>query len=285
MLILKSFYRKKSTKIYLTVITLLFIGIISLFIARYYNINEANKIYYKSYIIFSANKEDLTKIENIKGINSLKFGLKGQNTTKDCMEEPDCEPNYLVIFNDNTIVKNHAKITLFNPKTGILLFNNEKITFTIDQIIETKKEENYSSLYISKTDFNTLSSKTNEYFYILTPKKWLDKEKIIKTLKKEIPSLSNLEEHEYRIKPFEYYTLNVTITTIFLIILSIIFLIILLINTKNILIDENKNSKLLKCLGFHKSTIKKYNVLKIISLLVLSIIISTLTISLIIIVF
>ena len=220
MLILKSFYRKKSTKIYLTVITLLFIGIISLFIARYYNINEANKIYYKSYIIFSANKEDLTKIENIKGINSLKFGLKGQNTTKDCMEEPDCEPNHLVIFNDNTIVKNHAKITLFNPKTDILLFNNEKITFTIDQIIETKKEENYSSLYISKTDFNTLSSKTNEYFYILTPKKWLDREKIIKTLKKEIPSLSNLEEHEYRIKPFEYYTLNVTITTIFLIILS-----------------------------------------------------------------
>ena len=226
MLILKSFYRKKSTKIYLTVITLLFIGIISLFIARYYNINEANKIYYKSYIIFSANKEDLTKIENIKGINSLKFGLKGQNTTKDCMEEPDCEPNYLVIFNDNTIVKNHAKITLFNPKTDILLFNNEKITFTIDQIIETKKEENYSSLYISKTDFNTLSSKTNEYFYILTPKKWLDREKIIKTLKKEIPSLSNLEEHEYRIKPFEYYTLNVIITTIFLIILSALMIVI-----------------------------------------------------------
>ena len=209
MLILKSFYRKKSTKIYLTVITLLFIGIISLFIARYYNINEANKIYYKSYIIFSANKEDLTKIENIKGINSLKFGLKGQNTTKDCMEEPDCEPNYLVIFNDNTIVKNHAKITLFNPKTDILLFNNEKITFTIDQIIETKKEENYSSLYISKTDFNTLSSKTNEYFYILTPKKWLDREKIIKTLKKEISSLSNLEEHEYSIRTFEYYTLKI----------------------------------------------------------------------------
>ena len=79
--------------------------------------------------------------------------------------------------------------------------------------------------------------------------------------------------------------MNILIFTVLLIVLSIIYIIVLIINIKNILIDENKNTRLYQCLGFTNTIIKKYHTLEIVSLLILSLLISIILVTLILIIF
>ena len=160
-----------------------------------------------------------------------------------------------------------------------------KLEFTIDKFLEQKKEEDYNYLYINSSDFNNLSKEVNEYTYIINLNKWLNRKNVIQELKEKIPSLKNFEEHEYNIKILDYSQMNILIFTVLLIVLSIIYIIVLVINIKNILIDESKNTRLYQCLGFTNTTIKKYHILEIASLLILSLIISAMLVTLILLIF
>lgn len=285
MLILKSFYRQKSTKIYLAIITLIFTAILAVFSIRVYNINNANYNLRKSYLIFDAKKEEQEKIEQIKGINNIIFGIKSTAYATRAEWDVFEEPNDLILISNNTISPNHAvgnfeASFLFEMYTSEVYLNEEHLEFTIDYYLEEKEEEEYSYLYISPNDFNNLNSKVSNYTYIVNLDKWLDKKKVISKLEKEIPSLTNLEEHEYNVRTLDYSLMNIILFTVLLVILSIIFIVVLIVNIKNILIDEHKKTRLYECLGFHKSTIKKYHSLEISSLILLSLIISSIIVGL-----
>ena len=102
MIILKSFYRKKNTRIYLTVITLIFTAIISLFIARSYNVDQANQNLSKSYLRFTANKEAINDIAKIKGISNINYSIIGyliNEETQKCLRLM----NSLIAIRNNVI--------------------------------------------------------------------------------------------------------------------------------------------------------------------------------------
>lgn len=290
MIILKSFYRKKNTRIYLTVITLIFTAIISLFMARNYNVDQANQNLSKSYLMFDANKDAIDDIAKIKGLNHITYGIK--STAYLTREEWDTykEPRDLILIASQKVATNHA-IANYEASFFFYMYSSEfylgtqKLEFTIDKFLEQKKEEDYNYLYINSSDFNNLSREVNEYTYIINVNKWLSRKNVIKELKEKIPSLKDFEEYEYNIKTLDYSQMNILIFTVLLIALSIIYIIVLIINIKNILIDENRNTRLYQCLGFTNTIIKKYHTLEIISLLILSLLISIILVTLILIIF
>lgn len=290
MIILKSFYRKKNIRIYLTVITLIFTAIISLFMARNYNVDQANQNFSKSYLMFDANKEEIELLEEMKELSNITYGIKSTayltrkewNTYK--------EPRDLILIASQKVATNYA-IANYEASFFFYMYSSEfylgtrKLEFTIDKFLEQKKEEDYNYLYINSSDFNNLSKEVNEYTYIINLNKWLNRKNVIQELKEKIPSLKNFEEYEYNIKILDYSQMNILIFTVLLIVLSVIYIIVLVINIKNILIDENKNTRLYQCLGFTNTTIKKYHILEIASLLILSLIISAMLVTLILLIF
>ena len=292
MIILKSFYRKKNTRIYLTVITLIFTAIISLFMARNYNVDQANQNLSKSYLRFTANKESLNDIAKIKGISNINYSIIGYLINEETQNNPDQE-NRILIFPDEQINIGYATACddsfiiyeLNIPNITNIYVNKQKLNLNINNYIEEKNETNYYHLHINPKDFNNLSREINEYNYIINVNKWLSRKNVIKELKEKIPSLKDFEEYEYNIKILDYSQMNILIFTVLLIALSIIYIIVLIINIKNILIDENKNTRLYQCLGFTNTIIKKYHTLEIISLLILSLLISIILVTLILIIF
>ena len=282
MIILKSFYRKKNTKIYLVIITLLFLAMGTLLYLRQNNYNRANSNLEPSYIKFNSNKENLEFIKNIKGIKELKYGIETYY-----YDETYNYSKSIYIFSNNTVENNHTYISQqltsdFLSIASITLTEN-KYNFKVDKIINENIDFNY--MYISPTDFKTLSTKTKYYTFFIYPNKWLEKNKIINKLQTKGIAKEDIEVNEKTRLYSNSFLTKYYIISIILITIGIIFLIVLFITIKNILVDENKNTKLLKYLGFHNNMIKKKHILKIISLLTLSIIISTLIISLIIIIF
>ena len=108
MIIIKSFYRKKNTRIYLTVITLIFTAIISLFMARNYNIDQANQNFSKSYLMFDADKDAIDDIAKIKGLNNITYGIKSTAyLTKEEWNKYK-EPQNLILIANKKIAPNHA---------------------------------------------------------------------------------------------------------------------------------------------------------------------------------
>lgn len=292
MIILKSFYRKKNIRIYLTVITLIFTAIISLFIARNYNVEQANKNFSKSYLMFDANKEEIELLEEMKELSNVRYSIKAYLNSERINNDPNIE-NSILLFKDENIKTGYASadensyhvFDLATSNTTSIYLNDKNLNLTINNYKEEQDEEQFYSLYINPDDFNNLSNQVNKYTYIVNLDKWLNKKEVIKELESSIPSLSNLNEHEYNIKILDYSQMNILIFTVLLIVLSVIYIIVLVINIKNILIDENKNTRLYQCLGFTNTTIKKYHILEIASLLILSLIISAMLVTLILLIF
>lgn len=284
MLIFKSFYRKKSTKIYLAIITLIFTAVLAVFTLRNYNMNQANYNFRKSYLMFEANKEELENIKNIKGIKKVTPCVKATILYTKLSDETNTNTENLMLIENNSLkigqgIGNYELQYIFDFYTSQIYLNNTRLEFTINNFLEEEKEINYKYLHISPTDFKNYASQVDKYTYIVNLEKWFNKGKVEKELQKEILTISNIEEYDYNVRILDYSLLNCLIFTILLVILSIIFMIVLIVNIKNILIDENKNTKLYICLGFHKSTIKKYHFLEIFSLILLSLIIGNTIVS------
>lgn len=284
MLIFKSFYRKKSTKIYLAIITLIFTAVLAVFALRNYNMNQANYNFRKSYLMFEANKEELENIKNIKGIKKVTPCIKATISYTKSSDKTNTNTENLMLIENNSVkigqgIGNYELQYIFDSYTYQIYLNNTRLEFTINNFLEEEKEVYYKYLHISPTDFKNYTSQVDKYTYIVNLEKWFNKRKVEKELQKEILTISNIDEYDYNVRILDYSLLNCLIFTILLVILSIIFIFVLIVNIKNILIDENKNTKLYICLGFHKSTIKKYHFLEIFSLILLSLIISITIIS------
>ena len=268
MIILKSFYRKKNIRIYLTVITLIFTAIISLFIARNYNVEQANKNFSKSYLMFNANKEEIELLEEMKELSNVRYSIKAYLNSERINNDPNIE-NSILLFKDENIKTGYASadensyhvFDLATSNTTSIYLNDKNLNLTINNYKEEQDEEQFYSLYINPDDFNNLSNQVNKYTYIVNLDKWLNKKEVINS------------------------QMNILIFTVLLIVLSIIYIIVLIINIKNILIDESKNTRLYQCLGFTNTTIKKYHILEIASLLILSLIISAMLVTLILLIF
>lgn len=281
-MILKSFYRKKTTRIYLVILVLLFAFVLFVNKKSQDYIKEGNESFKNSYVYFLASKEEYSKIIKLKNVEKVMVGL-------DTILDTTFWENMTVHFiKDDTLKGNETIIAehIWDNKISNGIFN---INFKNVDLSLKVKEYYYSSgdlfnVYISEEVFNSIESLANSYYYRIKLKNWFKYNKTIKNIEKSInysyEDLLSYEAegykqevryHENGNSTFEGY---VNLYTIICYVLDFIMLVVLIVTIHNILIDEEKNTYLYSCLGYNKQAIKTNNALKVVSLILISIIIA-----------
>lgn len=254
-MIIKSFYRRKSTKIYFILISLISFFILSLcFYIHYLNSIVSNNdrlIYFKN-ATANYELEDACTLVNIKS-----------SDLKNYLEEYELSNRAIMkmmsnLAENNVVINLENKIDLTSFKKSIIIYNqNKQIELNIQEINQTG---NYNYLYVSKKIFYELWDKKT---YCVDEKKY-------KNDGTEITILENTSYEE------ESKTLDIKkkiqILKVFLCFVIITSLVILITIIKNILFDLKKERELLYILGIRRLTIFYYNFIRMISLFILPLI-------------
>lgn len=264
MIFLKSFFRKKSIKIYLAIISIiLFFLLFSISIKNYY-LDLVNSNYEYSYIEFEylGNKDDIKKIKNINQV------YEGFSLRLD-------EGNYYFLIND------YIGLNDFEIVADKYIFPDQNIGsevsfYSINLIIKDLFENSslYNVIYINSNTYKYLLSllKPNVFIYRVTLTNWLNEEKTIKNIEDNL-KVNNLTTFLNKKENINFESIIFVFQTA-IIIFSIVFIIVLVVTYINIVNDEKKKNYIYKCLGYSNNLIKSINFTKLFVLTILSFIIS-----------
>lgn len=297
-MIIFSFFRRKSTQIYLLLFIILFFLINStgLLIENIENIKDNNfssstLLYIKS----ETNYESLLKsnkyITNIKRALIFDYGNVKNIDENDIIEEEiggiltyssveneAFDKNELVIgLKELNFINNRYNITKLISDSSVFYYEGVQINLKIKNVINSKKR---SELIISDSLFNELITKSNSYIYTASITKTNEAQKIINNLNKQVKGnvilLENLDESEQKIgEALDKNLKYLKATNIVICVISILLFLIINNNNKNDLINE---IYLEQVLGFNSFEIKCYLFLRLIVLHVASLLISCLLI-------
>lgn len=297
-MIIFSFFRRKSTQIYLLLFIILFFLINStgLLIENIENIKDNNfssstLLYIKS----ETNYESLLKsnkyITNIKRAIIFDYGNVKNIDENDIIEEEiggiltyssveneAFDKNELVIgLKELNFINNRYNITKLISDSSVFYYEGVQINLKIKNVINSKKR---SELIISDSLFNELITKSNSYIYTASITKTNEAQKIINNLNKQVKGnvilLENLDESEQKIgEALDKNLKYLKAANIVICVISILLFLIINNNNKNDLINE---IYLEQVLGFNSFEIKCYLFLRLIVLHVASLLISCLLI-------
>lgn len=297
-MIIFSFFRRKSTQIYLLLFIILFFLINStgLLIENIENIKDNNfssstLLYIKS----ETNYESLLKsnkyITNIKRALIFDYGNVKNIDENDIIEEEiggiltyssveneAFDKNELVIgLKELNFINNRYNITKLISDSSVFYYEGVQINLKIKNVINSKKR---SELIISDSLFNELLTKSNSYIYTASITKTNEAQKIINNLNKQVKGnvilLENLDESEQKIgEALDKNLKYLKAANIVICVISILLFLIINNNNKNDLINE---IYLEHVLGFNSFEIKCYLFLRLIVLHVASLLISCLLI-------
>ena len=270
MLILKGFFHKKTSKIYIILIMFIFLCLLLLkSFYNYYNnimINETKD----NFISVALDKKNLNKISdlhNIKKIEENIFLESDEDYIKNIYLKKDTQ------LKDNEIILHSLFSDNFKIGDTITFQNKiEKYYFTI--VSFSDKIPQYQAL-ISEKVYEKLSNFTNIREYRIYPKTWGYSNKIIKELKKIKEIIPEYGINTNVVKENNNLVAIVSIISIITNSMLLIFTIIYIILIINIFYDEKKNNYLIKCIGFRNKNIFYYNYLKILLLFLLSLLLSS----------
>ncbi|MDD2409824.1 MAG: hypothetical protein PHD03_03795 [Bacilli bacterium] len=265
-MILKSFYRKKTTKIYLLIFILIFSVLGAVIIGKDYYIKKANLNYTNSFLYISSAKDiDVNNIQNVENFNKALFNDRFYYVAYNNILDED-----KIIF--PSIFKESYKI---NDQIEYMGKKNN-YTFTI---IDYYNVKNISPiLYINSHTLEKLNKENNSYGYILKLKKWSQKDDTIKYIIKTY----NIEPITSEIKTTNIdFTQHINSFTIYAYIIIIIFIIACIFTIYNILNDEKEKSYIYRSLGYSKKKTFKLQLVNIISLFVITSICSIILITII----
>lgn len=293
-MIIFSFFRRKSTQIYLLLFIILFFLINStgLLIENIENIKDNNfssstLLYIKS----ETNYESLLKsnkyITNIKRALIFDYGNVKNIDENDIIEEEiggiltyssveneAFDKNELVIgLKELNFINNRYNITKLISDSSVFYYEGVQINLKIKNVINSKKR---SELIISDSLFNELITKSNSYIYTASITKTNEAQKIINNLNKQVKGnvilLENLDESEQKIgEALDKNLKYLKAANIVICVISILLFLIINNNNKNDLINE---IYLEQVLGFNSFEIKCYLFLRLIVLHVASLLIS-----------
>lgn len=252
-MIIKSFFRKKTTKIYLALINIMSIFIM-IFVFCIYYLNSILIQHESERLIFFENynsKYDvneacaLVNVQN-EGIKELleEYELNNKTIIKFSNKLDDKDAS--IIFTQNTEIQNKIKnIGIYNESNSVQL-----------NIHTVKKVGNYNYILVSK---NTFDKFWNKKSYCVSENKY----------KKDGTNEVVLENITYsEEKMTSDIQKKIDILTFFLYVTIFITSIILIIIVKNIKVDLKKDNLLLHILGINPLTIKLYNLINLLSLFI-----------------
>lgn len=283
-MIINSFFRRKDTKIYLIIFSIIFITIflLNFFIIELFKLK--NNTFKDTTFLLLKNKEKienkLNKDKNLKNVSEILILNDYSKIDLEIIINYDL--NGVIIYFDDKLKEDEVLIGLSNydfinnqdllegkeNKNIMFNYNNEKISLKIKKVININK---LNGIIISKNLFDKL--KNNNYIYVSTI---LNEDKISNLLNKysvdESSIIYSLNANDaLNEKNIKDRIKNMTIMNYILIIL---FIIITLIVDYNVLYDLKNNMFIEKRLGFNKSQIKKNIFIKLLLLHFISFIIS-----------
>lgn len=302
MILLKGFFRHKSTKIYLIVFTTLIVTITILFNFISYYSNIVTKTYQEnSYFLITSEKDNYNKINNQKYVINLENVILFEpDFSNDFLKDQDVTwPNLLDLNNDfmvaipseeNNMILANNQIVFAIPKDILENFDDiydletKKVSFKIeDNMTEFELKEIYESHFsralISNNMFQKLLINRNLYSYIFS----LDDYSKVDYIKESLDEIEGIQE----IKFIQTYQSEASFNAIKELkdvismlkyaswAFAIVFLILFLIITKNIVSDEIERMSLERLLGYNKIQTKKYLFIKLAALNIEIIFLST----------
>lgn len=256
-MIYKGFCRKKSTKLYIIIYTLLIIGISVLILGRNYYISKENELHKNDFLLVENKTNiDLSKIPNIQDynksiyMNEYNIVLLPSNNLKD----------------NEIIISNNLSDKIIDNEFMELNYAEKKLKL---KVIEASEELKMNCILTSKDLLNKLYKEKDSNYYALNLKNWLKYNKTIDILKNEyeMPSLFYINSSD------DNYTDTFNVITIFLILFLFIFIVVGLLTSFNIIRDEKRNNKLYKILGYSKVKIILITMYKLLLILILSVLI------------
>ena len=268
MIIFKSVFRKKTTKAYLLIIICLFLAIGIFLIGKNHYITEGNE-----------------KIKKMPNLKVLRKGISRKISTYSNTVFPNSE---IVFYTDESLKGFEAIIWQgFVKDSNKFSITDSEIEFLVKRAYSgTGKDKEL----ISFEAFDQLYDRKETVYFLVELANWFDYEKNIKWLSENIEidnadtviegqiinNGDGINQYEKSKKSANLYFFYVKIFTFLSIILGIIFGIVLIYTLINIIIDEKKNSHLLKYLGYHNKTIVIMTLGKIALILVLPLLLSSL---------
>lgn len=263
MMILKSFYRKKRTKIYFIIFTSIFAIMALFFVSNAYYTKKGNEAYQNSFLMVSAPRDTFSSLMKIKNIKKVDLGVKiVYGSTWEIYQD---DTSFL---KENEIIAPFTAVTDKNLGDTITIqYNHQDFSF----VLTNKSNSPSYSFRINSDAFNKITSDSFDFLYKIHLKNWFD----YKKTKKELEKMLSLDEFDVHI-----YSQNITIKLDYEFILFVIdilskiftflFFIIFSISLYNIYVDEKKIAHLYFCLGYSKSRILLNTWIKILSLLFLA---------------
>ena len=257
MLIFKSFLRKKTTKTYLLIYTIILSTLFTLFIAKNIMVELENNNYNGSFIeIEDDGSININKLDNIDKIYHAVYIKENYNKVFFINDN-----SYNLKNNEIIIPIKYQKEMQVNDELELEIANNT-YKFIVKDFLNSKNDNVFvvSSNIIKENDNLDKS-------YLLVLKNWLKKDK---TFDEISDNYKNVNISSYFYTSNDSYTTFITIITILLSILIFLFAIILMVTCFNIIQDEKKKNEIYYKLGYSKKKILKFNSIKIIILVMLS---------------
>ena len=257
MLIFKSFLRKKTTKIYLLIYTIILSTLFTLFIAKNIMVELENNNYNGSFIeIEDDGNININKLDNIDKIYHAVYIKENYNKVFFINDD-----SYNLKNNEIIIPIKYQKEMQVNDELELEIANNT-YKFIVKDFLNFKND----NLFIVSN--NIIKENNNlDKSYLLVLKNWLKKDK---TFDEISDNYKNVNISSYFYTSNDSYTTFITIITILLSILIFLFAIILMVTCFNIIQDEKKKNEIYYKLGYSKKKILKFNSIKIIILVMLS---------------
>ena len=251
-LILKSFFRKKTTIIFLIIYTLIIISLLGLFYGlKVLNVKEKEN--YRGAFIY-INSTDISKLRNINNINSYKYGLKLDNEYDFAIYNENLKNNEIII--PDLISQDDNNITLANTNISFIVKGKNESAL----LYEISKEK-YDSL---KDNYDTV--------LIVYLDDYLKSEKTVVDIKKEF----NNEETSLITNKHKYdYSKYIFIVKVFIIVILLLFGIIVFFTSFNIIEEEKEKNDIYYKIGYEKIFLKLSNIFKIVLLLISSVLLSS----------
>ena len=261
MLIFKSFLRKKTTKTYLLIYTIILSTLFTLFITKNIMVELENNNYNGSFIeIEDDGSININKLDNIDKIYHAVYIKENYNKVFFINDD-----SYNLKNNEIIIPIKYQKEMKINDELELEIANNT-YKFIVKDFLNFKND----NLFIVSN--NIIKENNNlDKSYLLVLKNWLKKDK---TFDEISDNYKNVNISSYFYTSNDSYTTFITIINILLSILIFLFAIILIVTCFNIIQDEKKKNDIYYKLGYLKTNLKKYNLFKIICLISIALIIS-----------
>ncbi len=264
MLILKSFIRKKTSKTYFIIYTLILSALFLLFYVHYSLDEKENDLYYGSFI--EIKDEDISNAKDIKEIKEIKKAIK--------ISEFDDSQYYFLYDSDYNLVNN--RVIISNDYREDIKINdildiegdNNKYQFVVDSFND--KRNSLNKIYVSKEMYNEMLKKNEKETNLIILNRWKRQYNDVMYQLNKIFDPSN-------VRPFlcagdSRYEAFITISYVFIWVLIVLFGIVLVITCFNIIQDEEKKNNIYYRIGYRRITLKIFNLMKIFLLILLSII-------------